>query len=664
MPKKQSSMSLVHKLLTPLCALAIVGGLFLLSQPSRLDEDEAAAMARRFRFDQQVFAELPGYSHKQVRRVHPSLEHLSAQISFTGAAVSLGDLDGDGLPNDIVSVDPRIDQVMVAPVPGTGARYLPFALSTSPLSYDAAAIAPMGALLGDFNEDGLADVAAYYWGRSPILFIRRADNGSPIDSLAPRAFVPVDLVEPPERWYTSACTQADLDGDGHIDLVVGNYFADSARILDSTAPGREEMPDSISRAFNGGRSRLFLSQHGATSNGGRQFREAEGVLPDEVARGWTLAVGAADLDGDLLPELYLAQDWGPDRLLHNRSVPDRPNFELLHGERTLTTPTSKVVGRDSFNGMGIDFGDLNGDGRPDIVVNNITCDFGLHESHFLFLSTGETEPMQRGIAPYRDASEDWGLARSGWAWDVKMADFDNDGTQEILQATGFAKGKHDRWPEYQETALLNDRLVHNPSFWPRVQPGDHVSGNDSNPFFVRADNGRYYDLAPRLGLAEPMTSRGIAVADVDGDGRLDFALANQWGPSYFFHNRAPNPGGFLGLCLRLPVGTARPTFFVRPGRPDQRQDPPSRPAIGAAASVALPDGRALVDQVDGGNGHSGKRSPELLFGLGRATAPDILPVELHWRDPQGTVRQTTLHLPPGWHTVMLGTPPNAAGEAK
>ena len=51
-----------------------------------------------------------------------------------------------------------------------------------------------------------------------------------------------------------------------------------------------------------------------------------------------------------------------------------------------------------------------------------------------------------------------------------------------------------------------------------------------------------------------MVTRGIALADVDGDGRLDFAVANQWEPSFLFRNTAPNPGAFLGLHLRLPVG--------------------------------------------------------------------------------------------------------------
>src|SRR5487761_674611 len=126
----------MHRLITPIAALAIVGSLYFLSQTPKLREAEAAALAGRFAFDNRPLAEVPGYEQKIVRKVHPSLDHLSAQISFVGAAAALGDLDGDGLPNDLVLVDPRIDQVIIAPLPGTGERYSPFALHPSPLAYD------------------------------------------------------------------------------------------------------------------------------------------------------------------------------------------------------------------------------------------------------------------------------------------------------------------------------------------------------------------------------------------------------------------------------------------------------------------------------------------------------------------------------------------------
>ena len=181
--------------------------------------------------------------------------------------------------------------------------------------------------------------------------------------------------------------------------------------------------------------------------------------------------------------------------------------------------------------MGVDFGDLNGDGLLDIYVSNITDEYALQESHFAFLSTGELNRMKDGIAPYVDRSETLGLSRSGWGWETRLNDFDNDSVLEALQATGFVKGSVNRWPEFHELAMANDNLIDNPRIWPRFQPGDDLSGHSHNPFFVYASDGRYHDVALEVGLGEIQLSRGIATADVDGDGRLDFALANQWEPS-------------------------------------------------------------------------------------------------------------------------------------
>jgi hypothetical protein len=624
-------------------------GLARLPEPS---EGERTDVAAPFGFVRAELPALAGNASRSVRPVHPSLKRISAWISSVGAAVALNDLDGDGLPNDVCSVDTRTDQVIVAPVPGTGARYQPFALDPAPLTYDPATMAPMGCLPGDLNEDGRMDLLVYYWGRTPVAFLRRQGP------MGPAAYVAREVVPGGERWYSNAATLADVDGDGHLDLIVGNYFPDGSRILDAGAdPGaREAMQDSMSRAFNGGGPRLLLWK--AATPGPEptvRFAEAPGALPEGAGRGWTLAVGAADLDGDLLPEIYLANDFGPDRLLHNRSTPGRPRFVLLNGVKRLTTPNSKVLGRDSFKGMGVDFGDLNGDGWPDIVVSNIASEFALEESHFVWVSTGEPDLMRRGIAPYVDRSEPLGLSRSGWGWDAKLADFDNDGRLEMLQATGFVKGTVNRWPELHELAMGNDQLVRDPRTWHRFEPGDDLSGDDGNRFFVRGRNGRYLDVGRDLGLREPQVSRGIAIADVDGDGRLDFAVANQWGPSGFYRNACRRCGTFLGLHLLLPLRAGHPAATaVRPGHPGR--DTPGRPAVGAAVAVQLGDGRRLTAQVDGGSGHSGKRSPDLHFGLGQAPGDASLRVEVRWRDPDGRVRRESLSLTPGWHTVLLGWP--------
>jgi hypothetical protein len=549
--------------------------------------------------------------------------------------VALNDLDGDGLPNDLCTVDPRVDQALVEPVPGTGARYPAFALDPSPLQYDARTTAPTGCLPVDLNEDGRMDLVVYFWGRPPIAFLRRAD----VPDLSAAAFRPVDLAPGGGIWNTNALTAADVDGDGHLDLIVGNYFPDGMRMLDERATDEAHMHRSMSRSENGGKNRLLLWK-GATAGPEPTVELAD--VPDafdpQTTYSWTLAVGAADLDGDLRPEIYFSNDFGRDRLLHNLSTPGHPRFAVLEGRRDFTTPPSKVLGHDSFKGMGLDFADLNGDGRPDLYVSNLAQPWALQENHFVWMSTGDVAAMQRGIAPYVDRSDDLGLAHSGWAWDARFADFDDDGVPEAVQAVGFARGTTNRWPELHELAMGNDNNMLYPHAWPHFTPGDDLSGHLHNPFFVRAGDGRYYDVAAELGLAGSHVTRGIAIADVFGDGAQDFAIADQWEPSYFFRNVSRHRGTWLEIEARLPASAGGPGA--------------TRPAIGAEAVVHLPDGRRLVAQVDGGTGHSGKRAPELHFGLGKLPPGTPLRVDFRWRDGGG-VRSETVTLPPGRHTVVL-----------
>ena len=216
------------------------------------------------------------------------------------------------------------------------------------------------------------------------------------------------------------------------------------------------------------------------------------------------------------------------------------------------------------------------------------------------------------------------------------------------------KGKINRWPELQALGTSNSKIIHDPRVWPSFKPGADLSGHDINPFFVRASDGRYYNIASHVGFTEPMVSKGIALADVDGDGRLDFVFANQWGPSYFYHNESPHPGAFLGLHLLLPLADAANSPLIeRPGHPGT--DTIGRPAYGAQAIAYLPSGKKILGQIDGGSGHSGRRSPDIHLGLGDADANQPVRVKITWRDITGHPQLTELQLKPGWHTVRLST---------
>lgn len=619
------------------CVMAIT---YAFVEPAAMPSADREQIAQRFHFAVEPLPDPVSTPHRAIRAVHPSLSRIAAWISAVGAGVALTDLDGDGLPNDICHVDPRTDSIIVSQAASKEIRsYSPFTLDFERATFDPASIAPMGCLPGDVNEDGRMDLLVYFWGRTPLAFINK---GGP---LSRAAFEVRDIVPGQERWYTNAATFADIDGDGHVDLVIGNYFPDGSAILDAKGAGLESMQHSMSRAANGGSHRLLRGDGSGT------FTDISSCLDASLQHGWTLAVGAADLDGDQLPEIYFAHDFNSDLLLHNRSTRQRVQLAPVLGRRGFFTPGSKVLGRDSFKGMGIDFGDVNEDGIPDIAVSNIAAPYALEESHLLFVSSGDVGQLRRGRAPYDDRSERFGVSRSGWAWDAKFADFDNDGVLELLQATGFIAGGVNRWPELQELAMGNDDLLSHPRSWPRFLRGDALNSRDRHPFFVRAANGRYYDVASEIGMEQSEVARGIAIADVDRDGLLDYAIANQWDVSYLNHNVSRRHGAFLGLQLRIPVRSDAPVT-ISAGLPPA--DVPSSPAIGASVTVHLEDGRVLVGQVDGGNGHSGKRSPDLHFGLGRMSASSKVRVEIRWRSRDASTHRLEEWFSPGWHTVQLG----------
>jgi hypothetical protein len=334
-----------------------------------------------------------------------------------------------------------------------------------------------------------------------------------------------------------------------------------------------------------------------------------------------------------------------DHLLYNESTPGHIMFAEVFGVRTPGVPKSKRIGHDSFKGMGVDVGDLDGDGMYDMFVSNITTPWGIEESNFQFMNTAHDDADLRaklasGVAPWTDVSGHTGTAWSGWGWDVKIDDFNNSGTPAIAQANGFVKGEVNRWPQLQELATANDALVANPTSWPNVRKGDDLGGNQTLHFFVKSPEGLYADLAPQLGLAVPVPTRGIATGDADGDGLLDFAVARQFAEPVFYQNQSPAQGSFLGLRLTLD------------GKATGTAPAPGTPAIGAEVTVTTADGHKHVARVDGGSGHSGKRATEVHIGLGERVTGTV-DVHLAWRDRDGTPHQQDLKLAPGWHCFGL-----------
>lgn len=593
------------------------------------DPIETARLASTFGFSRtSLNAAHPGARSERV--VAPGLESIRGWISAVGAAAGLLDLRGLGRTADACIVDPRDDSVTVLAVPGGGGPgYTPFQLVPSGLPYDAT-MAPMGCVPADINADGSTDITVYYWGRSPVIFL-----GSRAVAAAPAAadFHPVEMVSPMEVWNSTTLNIADIDGDGELDITVGNYFPDGARVLDPASGGdRMQMQDSMGLARNGGTNRLFLGHPTGITGQVPALVDASTAIPSDSARSWTLALGMQDLTGDLLPEVYVANDFGPDQLLVNHSTPGHVVFAQVRGDRDLFTPRSETLGHDSFKGMGVTFSYGPDQALPMIAVSNITESYALQESNFAFVPTGSGAALMQGVLPYTERSEQLGLSRSGWTWDIKAGDFDNSGNDELLQATGFVAGTTNRWPQLQELAMGNDELLHLPGVWPDFGPGDELSGHDHIPFWVSGPDGRYSDLASSVGLGQEGISRGLAVGDIDGDDKLDVVVANQWSDSEVLRNT----GGSAAPAADLRIVRAGP------GGVD-------RDVIGARIDWTS-GGAAHRTQLYPANGHAGVSSDYVHLALpgGTATA-----VTVTWLDATGT-HTATAEVPPGHHTMQLG----------
>ena len=629
-----------------------VAGLHGLASLPETSAGEIAQTAAGYRFTPMAIAMPPAPKQQSVRRVNQAYQHIRSWISAVGAGIAMTDLQGAGKAQDLCIVDPRSDQVVITPTPNSGPRYAPFALNPAPLPMNEH-IAPMGCVPGDFDESGRIGFLVYYWGRTPILFLANP-AATHLDATA---FVPTELVAGPNatngvytgpQWNSNTATVADFDGDGHADIFIGNYFPDSP-VLDDTRNGGVVMNESFSHAANGGGGHI-LRFTGATPTGAHpsaSYQEVPDALPANARHGWTLAVSSNDLTGDGLPDLYLANDFGTSKLLHNRSTPGHFAFTEADGVQHPATPKSKVLGHASFKGMGVDFGDLNHDGLYDLFVSNITTSWGIEESNFQFMNTATDQAdlraqLDHGVAPFEDRSTSAGTAWSGWGWDVKMGDFNNSGNLAITQATGFVKGNVNRWPQLQELATSNDAMTSNPLWWPNLQPGDDIGGGQTLHFYAKTPDGRYNDIAPQLGLADPVPTRGITTGDSTGTGRLDLAVARQWDAPVFYRNDTPTPGNYLELNLTHGDTPAAPGLLPAAGSP----------AIGTQVRVTTPDGHIFIDRVDGGSGHSGKRSHQIHIGLGATTGP--LTVHLQWRDHTGLLHQQNLTLTPGQHALTLG----------
>ena len=631
--------------------IALVIAYFVAGNPA--SASGATQTAAPYKFQQMPIAMPPGYNQQKmntVRQVNPAYYHIRSWISAVGASVAINDLTGHGRSDGMCLVDTRTNDVVVTYTPTAAAadRFTPFVLNPAPLPVNST-MAPTGCLAGDFTGNGLMDLLVFYWGRSPILFLLKPGT----TTLSASAYQPQELLSGVDSngqyngplWNTDAVAVADLTGDGHPDLIVGNYFPDSP-VLNTRGANDVVMPNSLSDATNGGGVHIL---RWAGANPGPdpsvRYTEQDGALPFGDTTGWTLALATADLTGNGLPDLYIGNDFGHGHLLYNDSTKNQIRFTEATNSRGPTTPKSFVMDNGSFKGMGVTFGDMFDNGKFDFMVSDITQPWGLEESNLVYVNNAASDAqlaadLSSGYAPFTQDAQQLGLAWNGWSWDVKMGDFLNNGDLEVVQTNGFLKGTIDRWNWLQEMAMMNDDLLSSPANWPNVQPGDDVSGSNVLGFFARNAAGTYVNVTKQLGLAVPTPTRGAAVADTTGDGRLDFAVSRQWAAPAFYANTAAAVGSSLTLNLYRPsaLGYRAPLAAI------------GTPAYGATAVIHYGSHQQIA-QLDGGSGHDGYNSFQVRFGLGSYSGP--VTVTIQWPGAAGAADKQTIQLTPGTHDLML-----------
>lgn len=521
-----------------------------------------------------------------IRFVHrrPSFDPLIAgvepHVAALGASVSVSDFDGDGWP-DMYFTNSRFGEPnALYRNRGDGTfEEVAAGAGLAGLNRPGEGVS-MGAVWGDIDNDGREDVLVYRYG---YLALFRNVGGHRFEEITESAGL--------RRWVNSnGAIWLDYDRDGLLDLYVTAYFRDvDLWRLETT----RIMHDSFEFATNGGKNLLFRNV------GGGRFQDVTDSLGVGTTR-WTLAAASADFNGDGWPDLYLANDYGPEELYLN----DR-------GRRFVLTTAG--LESESKSGMSVTLGDAYNRGRLDAFVTNIS------ERGYLFQNNNLRLNEMAESRRFRNVAEG-AIADAGWAWGAQFGDFNNDGSNELFVANGFISGDRSRsyWYSMSKIAGANGRFFEDASTWPPF--GDaSLSGYERSRVYLNRGVAGWADVAEAVGVRDLYDGRAVAVADLSNRGALDVIVANQNQPALLYRGYPDSANHWIAFRL---VGTRS-----------------NRSAIGAEVVVEAGD---LVQRrvVDGGSGFASQNDRRPHFGLGKREWVDR--VVIHW--PSG--RRQVLSRPP------------------
>ena len=411
----------------------------------------------------------------------------------------------------------------------------------------------MGAAAGDYDNDGHVDLFVAGVNRN-VLYHNRGDGT--FEDVTERAGIKSGVWSVAAGWF-------DYDGDGRLDLFVVNYVQWSPAFDRFCGdPVRQLRVYCHPRYFEGLPNTLYRNRGDGTFE---DVSERSGIAR-HVGKG--MSVAFADYDGDGRVDAYVTNDGVPNFLFRNRGD---GTFE----ETALRAGAALPDRGAPVSSMGADFRDYDNDGRPDLATTALA---------------GETFPLfhNEGRGHFRDATAPSGLAAltarlSGWG--VVLADLDNDGWKDLFSAN----------------AHVNDE----------IESFEAARYRLSNSVFANRGDGTFADASDVSGVGSgtPRAHRGLAVADLDGDGRLDVVTSALGEPAELWVNETEGGNGWLRVEL---VGTRS-----------------NRDGIGAVVRVG-----AQADEMTTAVGYASSSHAGVHFGLGRATKVDI---ELTW--PSGIVQR-------------------------
>jgi hypothetical protein len=419
-----------------------------------------------------------------------------------------------------------------------------------------------GVCVGDYDNDGWPDLLVTYYGHNRLY--RNLGNGRFRDVTA-QAKLPVDGIR-----YGSGCSFFDYDRDGYLDLFVANYVDLDLQTTPKPGSGAfcvwKEIP-----VMCGPRGLPLAHNVLYHNNGDGTFTdvsEKAGIL--KPGGRYALGVATADFDNDGWPDIYVACDMTPSLLFRNKRD---GTFE----ERGVEAGVAYNFDGALQAGMGVAVGDFDGDGRLDIAKSNFSGDL-------TSLYKNEDGKV------FSDVSREAGLAvRQFLGWGIAFLDVDDDGWPDLVIANGHV------YPEV-ETKPIGDKYL------------------EPTLLLRNLGNGRFKDLSMSAGpaFATPRPARGLAVGDLDGDGRPEIVIVNMNKTPSLLKNRKAG-GNFLNVAV---TGTKS-----------------NRSGIGARVRLTVGQ-REMIGEVMSGGSFYSQNSLVLHFGLGSANQVDQL--EIHW--PSGTVQ--------------------------